>query len=119
MASVNRVIVMGNLTRDPELRYTPSGTAVTNFGVAINRRARNGAHAVEHGVTGWRVKPNDPTALAAAIDRALAMSLGERQALGTRARAAVLAGYTTRAMQDATLDVYEELLQQRVAATPV
>ena len=74
---------------------------------------------VEHGVTGWRVKPNDPAALAAAIDRALAMSLEERQALGTRARAAVLAGYTTRAMQDATLDVYEELLQQRVAATPV
>ena len=45
MASVNRVIVMGNLTRDPELRYTPSGTAVTNFDVAINRQARNGAHA--------------------------------------------------------------------------
>src|SRR5574341_557766 len=43
MASVNRVIVMGNLTRDPELRYTPSGTAVTSFGLAINRGARNGA----------------------------------------------------------------------------
>jgi len=45
MASVNRVIVMGNLTRDPELRYTPSGTAVTSFGLAINRRAGNGARA--------------------------------------------------------------------------
>jgi glycosyltransferase involved in cell wall biosynthesis len=73
---------------------------------------------VQHGVTGWRVKPNDPTALAAAIDHALALSAQERQALGARARAAVLAHYTTRAMQDATLDVYEELLHQRVAATP-
>ncbi len=38
MASYNRVILMGNLTRDPELRYTPGGTAVANFGIAINRR---------------------------------------------------------------------------------
>ena len=34
----NKVILVGNLTRDPELRYTPSGTAVTNFGIATNRR---------------------------------------------------------------------------------
>ena len=38
MASLNRVILMGNLTRDPELRYTPSGTAVTQLGLAMNRR---------------------------------------------------------------------------------
>lgn len=37
MVNVNRVIVAGNLTRDPELRYTPSGLAVTKFGIAINR----------------------------------------------------------------------------------
>lgn len=37
MASLNRVFLMGNLTRDPELRYTPSGTAVTNFTLAVNR----------------------------------------------------------------------------------
>ena len=36
-ASVNRVFLMGNLTRDPELRYVPSGTAVANFTVAVNR----------------------------------------------------------------------------------
>ena len=35
--SVNKVILVGNLTRDPELRYTPQGTAVTSFGVATNR----------------------------------------------------------------------------------
>src|SRR5260370_16038088 len=35
--SLNRVQVIGNLTRDPELRYTPAGTAVATFGVATNR----------------------------------------------------------------------------------
>jgi len=37
MANVNKVILMGNLTRDPELRYTPKGTAVADVGLAINR----------------------------------------------------------------------------------
>ena len=37
MASFNRVILLGNLTRDPELRYTPSGAAVCTFSVATNR----------------------------------------------------------------------------------
>ena len=50
-------------------------------------------------------------ALAAAIDAALALSEAERQALGQRAREAVQRGYTVQAMQDATLDVYEELLR--------
>lgn len=65
---------------------------------------------VEHGVTGWRIPPGDPGALAAAIDRALALPPEERRALGQRARAAVLRGATVRAMQDATLDVYEAVL---------
>jgi len=38
MASFNKVILMGNLTKDPELRYTSSGLAVANFSLAINRR---------------------------------------------------------------------------------
>src|SRR5687768_17011606 len=37
MASLNNVLLMGNLTRDPELRYIPSGSAVTSFTVAMNR----------------------------------------------------------------------------------
>lgn len=41
MASLNRVILIGNLTRDPELRVTPSGTPVANFGLAINRKWTN------------------------------------------------------------------------------
>jgi len=37
MASFNKVILVGNLTRDPELRYTPKGTAIAKIGLAINR----------------------------------------------------------------------------------
>jgi single-strand DNA-binding protein len=38
MANFNKVILIGNLTRDPELRYTPKGTALAKFGLAVNRR---------------------------------------------------------------------------------
>ena len=38
MANLNKVLLMGNLTRDPELRYVPSGAPVTSFGLAVNRR---------------------------------------------------------------------------------
>lgn len=41
MSSYNRVILMGNLTRDPQLRYLPSGMAVCDFGLAVNRRWRD------------------------------------------------------------------------------
>jgi len=40
MANLNKVFLIGNLTRDPELRYTPSGTAVASFGLATTRRYR-------------------------------------------------------------------------------
>ena len=42
MASFNKVMLMGNLTRDPELRYTSNGSAVTNFGLAVNRKFKQG-----------------------------------------------------------------------------
>ncbi|MEW6104017.1 MAG: single-stranded DNA-binding protein [bacterium] len=38
MRGYSRAIIMGNLTRDPELKYIPSGTAVTSFTVAVNRK---------------------------------------------------------------------------------
>ncbi len=41
MANLNKVFLMGNLTRDPELRYIPSGTAVADFSIAINRFFKN------------------------------------------------------------------------------
>lgn len=43
MASFNRVLLMGNLTRNPELRYTPTGTAVADLGLAVNETFKNKA----------------------------------------------------------------------------
>src|ERR1700758_3689082 len=37
MANLNRVLLIGNLTRDPEVRYTPKGTAIADIGIAVNR----------------------------------------------------------------------------------
>ena len=42
MASFNKVILMGNLTRDPELRYTANNMAICKFGLAVNRRFKDG-----------------------------------------------------------------------------
>jgi single-strand DNA-binding protein len=51
MASFNKVILVGNLTRDPELRYTPKGTAVAKIGLAVNRTWRNEAGETKEEVT--------------------------------------------------------------------
>jgi single-strand DNA-binding protein len=50
MASFNRVILVGNLTRDPELRYIPSGTAVSDIGLAVHDRVKRGDQWVEEPV---------------------------------------------------------------------
>lgn len=41
MSSYNRVILMGNLTRDPELKYGPTGTAICSLGLALNRKRKD------------------------------------------------------------------------------
>src|SRR5437667_4217438 len=51
MASFNKVILAGNLTRDPELRYTPKGTAIAKLGMAINRTWKNEAGETKEEVT--------------------------------------------------------------------
>lgn len=43
MVGVNNITIIGNLTGDPELRYTPNGTAVANFRIAVNRRWQDNA----------------------------------------------------------------------------
>ena len=65
---------------------------------------------VAEGITGWRIPPGDAAALADAIGKALALPPAESAALGARAQAAVLSGYTTEAMQAATIGVYRELI---------
>jgi single-strand DNA-binding protein len=47
VSSYNRVIIVGRLTRDPELRYIPSGTAVCEVGVAVNEKVKRGGEYVE------------------------------------------------------------------------
>src|SRR5580698_6720523 len=51
MASFNKVILVGNLTRDPELRYTPKGLAIAKIGVAVNRVWTNEAGEKKEEVT--------------------------------------------------------------------
>ena len=51
MASYNKVILIGNLTRDPELRYTAKGTAIAKIGLAVNRRWKNEAGEWQEEVT--------------------------------------------------------------------
>ena len=65
---------------------------------------------VEDGVTGWRVAPGDPAALAEALARVLAMPAVERAAVARAGRDAVLRNHSTAAMQAATIGVYRELL---------
>lgn len=74
----------------------------TNHGGAVE--------TVEQGVTGWLVPPADADALAGAIAHAFSLSDQERAEFGYRARESVERSYTTSAMQQATLDVYAELL---------
>ena len=47
MANVNKVILIGNLTRDPEVKFTPKGTAVSQISLAINRKYKVGEEAKE------------------------------------------------------------------------
>lgn len=70
------------------------------------------AETVEDGATGLLVPPNDPAALASALDRLLALPADERRALGDRARRTVLTRYSSAHMTQATLAVYRELLAE-------
>ena len=53
MASENQVVIVGNLTDDPELRYTPNGAAVAKFRVAVNRRYKDEAGNWKDGETSY------------------------------------------------------------------
>ncbi|HRE05105.1 MAG TPA: single-stranded DNA-binding protein [Opitutaceae bacterium] len=51
MASLNKVFLIGNLTRDPELRVTPKGTAICQFGLAVNRQFKDDSGATRDETT--------------------------------------------------------------------
>lgn len=47
MANLNKVMIIGNVTRDPEVKYTPKGSAVTDLGIAVNRTYKVGEERKE------------------------------------------------------------------------
>lgn len=56
--SINKAFILGNVTKDPEMRYTPNGQGVTSFGVATNRRWKDATGATQeetqfHDVVAW------------------------------------------------------------------
>ena len=58
MASLNKVILLGNLTRDPELRYAPNGTPVARFGLAVNTHAPDKATSARKRSALWILLPS-------------------------------------------------------------
>ncbi len=70
---------------------------------------------IVRGETGWLVPPGDARAMSRALDEALALSPTQRAVLATRAMAHIAEHFTREKMADATLDVYAELLEQKMA----
>ena len=109
-------LLLADIVANPSVEPEPFGRTVIEAQAmgrpVVVSDAGGTAETVDHGVTGWRVRPNDPAALAAAIAEVLRLSPAERAALGARARDSVCTNYTTAKMQQATLDVYRELMAQ-------
>ncbi len=102
------VVVSASLKPEPFGRSVIEAQAMGRPVVAFDHGGA--AETVQHRRTGLLVPPGDVAGLADAIGAALDLSPGEREALGGQARDAVLAGFTTAAMQAATLAVYAEVL---------
>jgi glycosyltransferase involved in cell wall biosynthesis len=107
-------LMLADIVVNPSIEPEPFGRTVIEaqaMGRPVIVSDQGGtSETVEHGVTGLRIPPADPAALAAAINYLLTISDAERAALGARARESVITHYTTEAMQNATMDVYRELL---------
>ena len=105
--------VVVNASTDPEAFGLVIAEALAMERPVIASDHGAARETVAQGETGWRVPPGDETALAARLDAVLAMTQAQRQAIGRAARAFVLAHHDLARMQEATLDVYEELLEAR------
>jgi glycosyltransferase involved in cell wall biosynthesis len=108
------VVVSTSLKPEPFGRTVIEAQAMGRPVVAFHHGGA--AETIRDGQTGLLVPPGDIGALAAAIDHALTLEDAARAALADQARTAVLAGFTTAAMQSATLAVYRELLAAPVLA---
>ena len=108
------VVVSTSLKPEPFGRTVIEAQAMGRPVVAFHHGGA--AETIRDGQTGLLVPPGDIGALAAAIDHALTLEDAARAARAYQARTAVLAGFTTAAMQSATLAVYRELLAAPVLA---
>jgi glycosyltransferase involved in cell wall biosynthesis len=107
-------LMLADVVACPSLHPEPFGRTIIEaqaMGRPVIAANHGGAaETIIDGVTGWRVPPGDVRALAEILDYALGMGSAERAEFGAASRAAVMAHYTTAAMQQATLAVYRELL---------
>ena len=107
-------LMLADIVVNPSIEPEPFGRTVIEaqaMGRPVIVSDQGGtAETVDHEVTGWRVPPGNPAALAAAITHLLALPDAERAALGAAPAPASSPNYTTEAMQNATMDVYRELL---------
>jgi glycosyltransferase involved in cell wall biosynthesis len=103
------VVVCPSLKPEPFGRAVVEAQAMERPVIAANHGGA--AETVFDGETGWRVTPGDAGALGEVIAHVLRLSAEERAALGARARSSVLTQFTTAAMQQATLNVYGEVLR--------
>ncbi|GAA4483635.1 glycosyltransferase family 4 protein [Gluconacetobacter asukensis] len=118
-ADMPAALAMADVVVVPSLEPEPFGRVVVEA-QAMGRPVVVAAHGaametVVDGQTGLLVPPGDPDALAEAIGAMLRLTPDEAETLGAAARAHVLARYTTQAMQQATLAVYDEILGSSLA----
>ncbi len=107
MANLNRVIMMGNLTRDPQVRYTATGTPVATLGLAVNTRIKHGDE--------WK---DDPCFIDVVVFGKQAESCGEYLSKG---RPVLIEGrlqYRTWESQDGQKRSKHEVLADRVQFMP-
>ncbi len=113
-ADMPAALLLADVVVSASIRPEPFGRVVVEaqaMGCPVVATDHGGAaETIRAGVTGWLVPPGDAPALAEALGEALDLAPLERVALAERCRSAVLAQFTTAAMQQATLDVYREVL---------
>lgn len=120
-ADMPAAMMLADMVIVPSRRPEPFGRVVVEA-QAMGRPVIVSGHGaaletVEDGVTGFSFPPDDTTALAACIEHVAGLDSAARAALAWHARENVRTHYSTQAMQYATLTVYDELLQTRLADT--
>jgi len=100
-----------NPSTDPEA-FGRTAAEASAAGLPVIAADHGGAREVViPGKTGWRASPGDPKALAEALDAAMRLSPEARDAMGAAGAAHIAANFTVSGLQEATLQVYRDLLK--------